>query len=294
MNIKIVRLKLSVIMLSVIGILSANAQQQNVNEFNSVDVEIFNFSGNVFFSYDKHADSTFSGTDTVYMNTHRKVLIKVIVQYENGEKIKATGYYSDGVLHRETHYNGRTLHGRDTRWYHNGQKEFQAYYENGITVMPRVKWYEEGNLESVYDRDTALNVGGAIGWHPNGIVKYELLSIDSSKSGYIATDYYNNGQVEQVYIADAGNQPFVIYYKNGQKSVDGKIHNALWYQIGKWQEWDETGIMLREYYFGEPNIKEGTWSWWNENGYLVKQEFYKNGVLLNTKEYLPSTVKKSD
>tara|TARA_Y100001970_G_scaffold156937_1_gene192033 strand:+ start:123 stop:938 length:816 start_codon:yes stop_codon:yes gene_type:complete len=110
-----------------------------------------------------------------------------------------------------------------------------------------------------------------------------------------------------------------IYHKNGNKFVEGEFEYNQ--KIGKWTEWYKDGRVkqieifrhhipstlkkysyhsnkkvyrIREYKFDQwgensyptPQItSHGTWIYYNEDGSLQKEEFYKDGKLIETIEY---------
>ena len=106
-------------------------------------------------------------------------------------------------------------------------------------------------------------------------------------SGFIEKRYYPDGNIKDIMIAERGRQIYTRYWENGQKQYEGYIYNALWWQVGKWEIWNEEGILVEEYYFNDsiPNMREGTWKWWDDNGNLVKEEEYQTDELIRQKVY---------
>ena len=245
-----------------------------------------------------HINPSFSGTDTVYFETHQGE-IKVLVEYKNGQKIKSTGYYDNNNKYKEANFNGNTLHGINIVYYKNGQKEYQRYYENGKKVYPEIMYYEDGSIESVHDADEISDKWKVIRLYRSGKTEAIITSIDSlvdmgHEEATLSKHYYENGMLMEDVIYNAGVQNFLAYYENGQKCWEGKIVGWAGYQVGKWTDWHKNGQLKREYIFHDsiPNYRQGTWRWWDENGNLIKQEIYKDNELIESKEFLPVENKK--
>ena len=247
---------------------------------------------NYFLKCENYSDTTFTGVDTIITNL-RNEKIKIFIEYKKGKKTHAIGYWGNGNKYRETYYNGFTQHGWDIRWYKNGQKEFQVFYENGKEFSPSIDWFEDGKIKCIFNSRTKDSKQFALVWHNNTKLEDETYYIDDSTNAYIGKEYYENGQLKSESIYNAGKQKYYCYYDNGIIAWDGYIFNALWGQLGKWEEWDKSGAKSREYYFNDsiPNVREGIWKWWDENGYLIKEEIYKNDKLLEKKEYVNNAKK---
>ncbi len=234
-----------------------------------------------FLECNKSKPDKYTGVDTVHAYNNDEI-ITIVFYYENGENIKTIGYYSNNQKYREINYLYGQLNGRDEKWYKSGKKKALTYYYKGNRSSPIITWYDSGEIQEVYDLEEKSNKGSIISWYKNGNIRQETFAIDSSKSGFIENEYHENGFIKRIEIANQGKQKYTTYYNNGQVAWDGIILDAIWNQIGHWQEWYEDGTLKKEYYFNDsiPNQKERTWKWYDENGNLIKKENYKAGILI--------------
>lgn len=254
---------------------------------------IVNMKPSVFINPPNTEDDNFCG------NKHGNVVINntditAIFSYQNGICISSIGYYANTeIIYRKVAYLNGKRNGVDETWYKSGQKMSFAYYEEGQLKSPIIEWFEDGNIKSLIDVNWTNNHGFTKVWFENGNIKSEENFIDSTLKGVIVKNYFENGKLRNIEYGNLGKRPYLEYYPNGVKGREGKIINAYWNKIGKWQEWYENGVKMRDYFFDEnqPNIKTGTWSWWDEKGNLIKQEIYKNNELIEEKNFLPFGIK---
>lgn len=260
-----------------------------LNQFSqSEEIEILNQPKESIYNYFKctpHKNSNFSGTDTITVDS-----ITIYIEYKEGKKYSAKGYYSNDSLYRETYYNGKTFNGFNIRYYKNGQKAYQGYYENGKLIPPTISWYENGNYRNVNDCNSE-NEGTSVFFHENGRVSHIEKYYGSA---YDFQEFYDTGELEGTCKYFMGVQKHLRYYKNGNKYSEGNINDDYLYKVGKWQEWYENGVLKKEYFYSEdtPNLKTGTWSYWDEKGNLTKQETYQNGNLIDEQKFIPVGNKK--
>jgi len=222
--------------------------------------------------------------------------ITIVFNYSDGFCTNAIGYYSDTKnVYRKVSYKNGVRNGVDASWYQSGAKMSFAYYEVGKLKSPIVKWFENGSIKDLIDVDWDSNIGFTKTWFENGNLKSEETYIDSTLNGIIVKNYFDNGNLRNIEYGNLGKSPYLEYYSNGVKGQEGKIFNAYWNKIGKWQDWYDNGVLAKEYFFDDstPNKKTGTWSWWDEQGNLIKQEVYKEDKLIEVKNYLPFQDKKN-
>jgi len=150
-------------------------------------------------------------------------------------------------------------------------------------------WDDNNYSKGMLDRSTKLNEGFM--YDKDTILDSFSESIDTTVSGYIHKDFYQNGRVFNLYYGLTRISPFYKFHKNGKLAMSGFINGMEVNQIGQWKWWNDKGVLIREQYFNDtiPNLKEGTWKWWDDNGKLIKEETYKNDVLIDKKEYVKST-----
>lgn len=251
---------------------------------------------NYFLKCKKHSIENFTGVDTAYgiinidsvIGIYKEEKILITLNYNNGKKIKAIGYYDNGQKYRETNFNGTDRDGFDIIWYKNGQKEALMYLRNGKFIIPYLSWYENGNLKKYQDYNFNGTQGAMKEWYISEKLKKEVTFLDSSDKGNITIRYYENGQVLSKAMYNKGKTLYTAYFENGQKWHEGYIYNLEILQLGIWKEWHENGQLKVEYSFkeDEPNIKDGIWSWWDEQGNLIRQEKYNNGKLIDQKVFV--------
>lgn len=246
-----------------------------------------------FVDCEPHHNSLFTGIDTAYFITNQGK-IEVILEYENGEKVKATGYYENGNKYWEANFNGETLHGLDIVYFKNGNKKYQRYCENGKQIYPVIMWYESGNISQIGDVNEKMGKEKTVRLYESGkLESVTIIGVDSLQSlGYeeatLEKLYYESGGLMEETIWNAGRQKYVDYYENGQKASDGYIYDWAGYQLGKWTVWHDNGQLKRIYIFNDsiPNYKHGVWKWWDELGGVTREEEYKANELVRVENFL--------
>ncbi|MCK5456147.1 MAG: hypothetical protein KAI45_03405, partial [Melioribacteraceae bacterium] len=130
-------------------------------------IENYNYSGfhNFFLKCDSLKDS-FSGRRLI-KTQFKNDSIYIYLDYVDGKKIKATGYFKNGKKYRETNYDGRHLNGSDSRYYKDGQIEFRLQYNHGSKIPPMIYWYEDGRIKTISNISEDNN-GTSLEFYPNG------------------------------------------------------------------------------------------------------------------------------
>lgn len=224
-----------------------------------------------------------SKVDTVFYVIQNDTL-PAIVLWEEGVKIKATGYYNDSCKARVSNFRSCYLDGEYTLWHKNGRKAAQTFYENGVRIFPLISWYENGIIKEYSDYDEKTNTGVVLEWYENGLLKNRMAAVDSTKHGVFNQVYYENGKLAASYFINMGKQLYVLYYPEGSVACEGYIKDAVWIRVGKWTAWHKNGTKQSEMLYSNSGLPEGIWQYWNEKGRLIKQETYFEGKLQNTKE----------
>ncbi|HBX53056.1 MAG: hypothetical protein A2309_05575 [Bacteroidetes bacterium RIFOXYB2_FULL_35_7] len=260
-----------------------HTQSQNIDN----GIELIPSNSNVFFS-PSFKPNNFTGTDTTCLTIEGEK-IKILIQYEKGVKTKVTATYDNNQVCQELCFNEKGLNDVVIEWYKNGKKKNQTYCKDGKYIYPEIRWSDDGSLEEFIEEDSH------IAWYRSGKIESttKKISEHDAKVKSEGFRYYENGQLVIHEFFNCGNQPYIWYFKDGSKGIEGTIFDGPIFQLGKWQEWYESGKLKREYFFHEtiPNQKEGTWKWWDEKGNLIREEYYKNGEKIGEKEYIPSLKK---
>lgn len=89
-----------------------------------------------------------------------------------------TDYWPSGRPHIERHVliadeGGEVEHGRYTRWYQNGQKEYEATFDRGEIVGVARRWHENGQLWSEMPFVDGRRHGVCRMWDPAGNLRKE-------------------------------------------------------------------------------------------------------------------------
>jgi antitoxin component YwqK of YwqJK toxin-antitoxin module len=181
--------------------------------------------------------------------------------------------------------NGRQ--GSDTRWHNNGQLLVFTIYENGKAISPTTSWYSNGGIRHFNERNSHKKL--SMEWYKNGNLAQVVEKTDSTTKSIIIKDYYETGELSEEGNYNNGEQVYKMYWKNGLVGRKGNMINLSLMKVGKWEEWYENGQLRLESYYHDsiPNLKVNTWKTWNEKGGLIKEEEYKNGELIDIKEYMP-------
>ena len=190
-------------------------------------------------------------------------------------------YYENGKIKWIKNYKEEKL----TKYYPSGKK----WYQGETLFLDRkdgvwTEWYESGKIKQI---ETYTN------WTFNNPV-YRLRKFS----------YYGNGKIKtekEYLIKDDFNTGF-----QGIDNTTEKKKN----KIGKWIYYSEEGIIENEYYYNSSgiivqskkfyedgklyiniyyiyssNINKEEWIYYNKDGSKQKEETFKNGELIKTKEY---------
>ena len=235
----------------------------------------------------------FSGKDSTTVINNEDTF-HIHLWYTEGIKVKAIGYFTNGVKYRETFFNKFGNDGSDIRWHKNGQKEFHTSYKDNISISPSISWYEDGELESISDFNSKTNKGVIREWNEKGVLIEETKSIDTTDAGLLITSFFDSGKLKTQSVFNNGKQSYAAYYEDGSSLfVKGNILNAYWNKVGVWTEYFANGTIKSVISYldaddiNRANIKDGISKIWNKQGDLIKEEVYENGELIDTKEYLP-------
>ena len=75
--------------------------------------------------------------------------------YKDGEKTGITKYYKNGYKMEEIHYKGKDemgyliRNGKRTKWYENGQKQYEGTFKDGKPVGKWTYYNENGSVDKV-------------------------------------------------------------------------------------------------------------------------------------------------
>ncbi len=194
-----------------------------------------------------------------------------IVEHVNGQKklnIPITNGKVDGVA---------------KEWNMNGDKIYEATFENGIQVGTETQWFATGDKKLEINYINGQPDGVCMEWHKSGQKKSEGLFKNGKEEGE-HNWWFSGGQIDQQ-----------VYYKNGM--ADGTIKN--WYQDGQIKleshysagkkngstiKWYQNGQKKSEEYF-KMDQPEGETHFWSKAGVIQGIQTYENGKLVKDVNY---------
>lgn len=185
--------------------------------------------------------------------------------YESGEKKlkenfidgkydgEIISWYQTGEVSSKGNYvNGS---GKTTGWYKSGKKQLETNYKNGLQNGKYIVWYENGEQKENHDYNNGKWIGGNK-YYDSGKKEFEISLVNGNGIGMV---WYETGEKKSKF--EQKNWEMISnmnFYKNGNKKSYGKIKNKKW---------------------------DGTYSEWWEDGKLNFERIYKDGELIETKEY---------
>jgi len=122
----------------------------------------------------------------------------------------------------------------------------------------------------------------------NGKIKDKAIYVKSNEGDFrwwCQESYCENGQLivkHCPHIDFIEDQLLTRYYCNGKKDLEYTQHGNT--AIGNFTKWYEDGTTQFINHFDE-NGPSGEWKFWDEKGNLKKVETYKDGSLIDTKEF---------
>lgn len=127
-------------------------------------------------------------------------------------------WYLDGTPKLEGNYDSTgKKQGVWTRWYANGQKNYEIAYSEGLQDGKSTFWREDGSKQSEHYSIKGKCHGIEKNWCSNGTFSSETQWVDGEMEG-LAT----------------------YWYCNGQKQSEGQMSEN--YKAGIWKEWNKDGV----------------------------------------------------
>jgi len=246
---------------------------------------------------DLQKDNSFTGNDTFYCLVEKEnIIIKAIASYKYGNINEIKGYYPNGAKYSCISCLNRNPFGISLSYFDNNNIKFISI-SDGINQYPynSTEWFKNGRLKTINnefkDEEGKIRVIYQE-WNIDGFLKYEYISMKDNSKYFLQKSYYDTGQLKssEIYLNDSVHE-CKYYNEFGKLIISGFAKKGqVTDLIGLWHEWYENGVLKKEYNYNNtiPNQKEGTWKYLDEKGNLIKEEFYKNGDLIDTKEYIKS------
>jgi antitoxin component YwqK of YwqJK toxin-antitoxin module len=254
------------------------------------------YSQNLISETTEKYDNGKTKTVEYFRNIRNKLELVRIENYYDNRQLQSAGEIKDSLMNGEWIY-----------YYENGQITGKGIYQSGngeylgIFDIPQngrigqwMFYYENGQKKSVHNYDYR-------GLLINGATYYENGKMQSQKTSFGYTSYFENGQIKSKgnYRDEKNVGNWTFYYENGQINkelyykegiIDGIVY--MYYKNGKIMakgDLKEGSGLLTFFYENGKKQKEGSlineekhgdWILYDEEGRFVKVEEYKNGDLV--------------
>lgn len=257
--------------------------------------------GNEVSNWNTAADSAYSlinfyekseyrnGIDTLKVKYREKECLLVRHIY-NRHKTKTEVYDKNYNLISENFFD--TLEHRLNRAIEKNETGKTIYvYESNNQINTSISYYDSGRLSriNIFD-DKENHIIYEVLYDSTGKVDIETNYIYKDSILHKKSYYTHTNQKALEYFE--GNKPtsYLEYHLDGKIRIKGTILGMPINHVDKWQYYYANGNLEKEVFYSKtnPNYKSGIWKYWDENGKLIKQEWYENGELKKTKNYLPN------
>lgn len=171
----------------------------------------------------------------------------------------------------------------DTEYFETSQLHHKLfYYDTNNKLRKTVVFYKSGAFQRITNRNTKDESDGLyLEFYENGALKHYGIYINDTGFSY---SYYEDGRIKKY---SQSKDSYLINYEVSFCS-EGELYTEIFY--------DSTGYSVTGYHCnGNLRVrgrnesdyikKIGKWEYWNEKGILIKEEFWEKGVLKETKEY---------
>jgi antitoxin component YwqK of YwqJK toxin-antitoxin module len=197
-------------------------------------------------------------------------------------------YFGNGKKEREQFYQKGKLHGEAKEWHLNGNLKSEIEYKNGLPFGKKILYYDNGKCSAkgnVFQEASEGYVapkfeGKQISYYPNGNIRWQQEYLNNEPHGSWVT-YNGQGILIEQKMFERGqlSGDFVTYYPNG------KLYERKPYQVFQINGRD-TGLMhgTQEVYFEKGNKMQdfqlakgkpyGYLNSYFENGKLARQLFF--------------------
>ncbi|MEZ4320151.1 MAG: hypothetical protein R3F61_21910 [Myxococcota bacterium] len=145
----------------------------------------------------------------------------------------------------------------------------------------------EGNeiyCARVYPDGKITRQGPAIEWYSASRKKAQGAYMEDKKSGPWQV-WHPNGAVQEQGSYVAGNKegPWVAFHANGERASEGEFIGGN--EAGTWTFWSEDGLTRTEGKYDNFGQRTGTWVDHSADDKPLRERNYRNGRLINQREY---------
>ena len=201
----------------------------------------------------EYVNDTLNGMrEDFWENGNLKNTVNIINGKHNGESLH---YYENGNLEEKNNLKDGILHGLMVKYFKNKNVESERKYWNGELIDSCKSYYENGQLRLLqfFDLDTISmkKNGTQINYYPNGKIEAELTYNENTAN---IKRYYESGELEEIStkVNDQHNGQVTVYYKNGNKKIEGIAKNG--YYNGTFKYFNKSGKLEKtvNYNLGKP------------------------------------------
>jgi len=187
--------------------------------------------------------------------------------------------------------NGK-INGTTKEWAKNGQKIHETTYINGVQNGKETHWYVMGQKKLEVNLVNGKAEGICTEWYKNGKKKSEGNFINGKEEGEHKW-WFNKGQIDQIVFYKNGLAQGIVknWYPNGKLRLESNYKNGL--KDGVTIEWFENGQKKSDGKYVEGKETDVALIW-EKQGRLIREDTYKFGKLIQSKNYLSGSIFKGD
>ena len=186
-------------------------------------------------------------------------------------------YYHDGQKEYEKEYKNGIVDGKVIEYYISGQKKYEGYLKNNVEDRKIITWYANGQKRYEKNYKNGVLNGKVVSWNRSGQKEYEKEYKDGVLHGKTIEWHYDKDgfySIEHFYINNIeDNSKKVVreYYKSGEKRLEGFVISITpTSRLTKITQWYKNGQKKYEGKFknGKPN---DIFIAWDEKGNVIAE-----------------------
>ncbi|MFC1743513.1 toxin-antitoxin system YwqK family antitoxin [Candidatus Riflebacteria bacterium] len=199
----------------------------------------------------------------------------------------AISRFKSGQIEECQTYKAGKLHGKNTKWYRNGNKSHEVNYLDGKLHGAFTEWYKNGNLRIEANYVNGVLEGISMAYHPNGQIAYQATMKNGIAEG-IVKEWHKSGDIKIEILFAKGKQP-EIRQRNDEFSYMRLRPGGIYHRLA--DKLPYTGKVFKHHKSGYPefifSVKDGKlhgfYDEYYDNGKKKARLFYKDGHLVREK-----------
>lgn len=208
------------------------------------------------------------------------------VEFKKGIKTHSFNYYteSDRKCCESKFLNGK-LNGEQVCYYPNGNIQSRSEYIKGVSNGVSYIYYPNGIIKNVSFRDSSLDTENTYSYYDNG-QPWEYIYTRCSNMDFDCerkiVSYYENGNIGAIYTLGAGIKPFIVFYDDGAKMIEGYVdrrYNNFVKTLDVYYDNNRLAIRMN---FNNDSSLEGELLLYNKEGKLCIRKKFKNGIEISS------------